>query len=181
MKRKRRKKMKSNNWTKIILIQAAFLVILFGLFFATCYINSNKPAIIQTDTLRIQDTIWKDTTIFEKEFVPKYIHKIKTDTLYTEKGDTVQLETLSKTFERSVISDEDTAEVKIYTTGINTSLDSLKMRFKTHHITNTVEITKYIEKPRGNRIHIMPQIGVGYGIFKNNIDIYVGVGLSYEL
>ena len=170
-----------DKWTKIILIQAAFLVILFGLFFATCYINSNRPNIIQTDTIFKTDTLWRDTTIVEKHFVPTTITKIKTDTLYTSNGDTVQLETLSKTFERSVVSNEDTADVTIYTTGINTSLDSLKMRFKTHSITNTVEVTKYIEKPRGSRFHIMPQVGAGYGIFKNNIDIYVGVGLSYEL
>ena len=179
MRKKRRRNMRK--YEKFILIQAFLLVILLGAMGLHCYIQSKMPHVIETDTIFKTDTLWRDTTIVEKHFVPTTITKIKTDTLYTSNGDTVQLETLSKTFERSVVSNEDTADVTIYTTGINTSLDSLKMRFKTHSITNTVEVTKYIEKPIGSRFHIMPQVGVGYGIFKNNIDIYVGVGLSYEL
>ena len=131
------------------------------------------------------DTLWKDTTIIEKEFVPKTIVKIKTDTLFKENGDTIQLITESKRFDKSIVSDKDTADVEIYTSGINTSLDSLKMRFKTHReiVTNTVEVTKYVKERKRfiDRFHIQPQVGVGYGVFNKKIDAYVGVGIGFDL
>lgn len=131
------------------------------------------------------DTLWKDTTIIEKEFVPKTIVKIKTDTLFKANGDTIQLITESKRFDKTILSGKDTADVQVYTSGINTSLDSLKMRLKTHKevITNTVEITKYVEKKKTfwNRFHIQPQVGVGYGVFNKNIDAYVGVGIGFDI
>lgn len=131
------------------------------------------------------DTLWKDTTIIKKEFVPKTIVKIKTDTLFKENGDTIQLITESKRFDKTILSGKDTADVQVYTSGINTSLDSLKMRLKTHKevITNTVEITKYVEKKKTfwNRFHIQPQVGVGYGVFNKKIDAYVGVGIGFDI
>lgn len=131
------------------------------------------------------DTLWKDTTIIEKEFVPKTIVKTKTDTLFKANGDTIQLITESKRFDKTILSGKDTADVQVYTSGINTSLDSLKMRLKTHKeiITNTVEITKYVEKKKTfwNRFHIQPQVGVGYGVFNKNIDAYVGVGIGFDI
>ena len=131
------------------------------------------------------DTLWKDTTIIEKEFVPKTIVKIKTDTLFKANGDTIQLITESKRFDKSIVSDKDTADVEIYTSGINTSLDSLKMRFKTHReiVTNTVEVTKYVKESKRfiDRFHIQPQIGVGYGVFNKKIDAYLGVGIGFDL
>ena len=131
------------------------------------------------------DTLWKDTTIIEKEFVPKTIVKIKTDTLFKANGDTIQLITESKRFDKSIVSDKDTADVEIYTSGINTSLDSLKMRLKTHTdvITNTVEVTKYIQKKKTfwDRWHVGLQGGYGYTFKTKDLQPYVGVGISFDL
>lgn len=131
------------------------------------------------------DTLWKDTTITETKFVPKYITKTKIDTLFKENGDTVQLVTESKRFDKTIVSDKDTADVQVYTSGINTSLDSLKMRLKTHKevITNTVEITKYIEKKKTffDRFHIGVQAGYGYGFNYKGLEPYVGIGASFDL
>lgn len=131
------------------------------------------------------DTLWKDTTIIEKEFVLKTIVKIKTDTLFKANGDTIQLITESKRFDKSIVSDKDTADVEIYTSGINTSLDSLKMRLKTHTdvITNTVEITKYIQKKKTfwDRWHVGLQGGYGYTFKTKDLQPYVGVGISFDL
>lgn len=141
----------------------------------------------KTDTIITTktDTLWKDTTIIEKEFVPKTIVKTKTDTLFKANGDTIQLITESKRFDKSIISDKDTADVQVYTSGINTSLDSLKMRFKTHKeiITNTVEVTKYVKERKRfiDRFHIQPQVGVGYGVFNKKFDAYVGVGIGFDI
>ena len=143
--------------------------------------------VIKTDTVfsTKTDTFWRDTTIYEKEIKEKKVVEIQRDTVYTQGGDTLQLITEAKSFEKSIISDKDTADVKIYTTGINTSLDSLKMRLKTHKevITNTVEITKIVERKKTfwNRFHIGLQGGYGYGFNYKGLEPYVGLGGSFDL
>lgn len=131
------------------------------------------------------DTLWKDTTIIEKEFVPKTIVKTKTDTLFKANGDTIQLITESKRFDKTILSGKDTADVQVYTSGINTSLDSLKMRLKTHTdvITNTVKVTKYIQKKKTfwDRWHVGLQGGYGYTFKTKDLQPYVGVGISFDL
>lgn len=146
-----------------------------------------RNEVVKTDTVfkTKTDTLWKDTTITETQFVPKYITKTKIDTLFKENGDTVQLVTESKRFDKTIVSDKDTADVHVYTSGINTSLDSLKMRLKTHKevITNTLEITKYIEKKKTffDRFHIGVQAGYGYGFNYKGLEPYVGIGASFDL
>lgn len=178
--------MKSNT---LIWVCLFIIVVILSIFYIDR--NYNVRDIInnvqKTDTIITTktDTLWKDTTIIEKEFVPKTIVKTKIDTLFKENGDTVQLVTESKRFDKSIVSDKDTADVQVYTSGINTSLDSLKMRLKTHKevITNTVEITKYIEKKKSffDRFHIGVQAGYGYGFNYKGLEPYVGIGASFDL
>lgn len=177
--------MKSNT---LIFISLAICFIILGFFYLdrSGYFDARKE-VIKTDTVftRKTDTIWKDTMIFEKEIVPKYVIKKKVDTVYTNEGDTLNLITEAKRFDKRLISNKDTADLQIYTTGIETSLDSLKMRLKTHTdvITNTVEVTKYVKESKRfiDRFHIQPQVGVGYGVFNKKIDAYVGVGIGFDL
>ena len=105
------------------------------------------------------------------------------DTVYTKDGDTLNLVTEQKRYEKSLVSDKDTCDLQIYVTGVNTSLDSLKMRLRTHTITNTIEITKYVERKKTfkDRFHIQPQVGVGYGLFNKKVDAYVGIGLGVDI
>lgn len=177
--------MKSNT---LIFISIAICFIILGFFYLdrSGYFDPIKE-VINTDTVFTTktDTLWKDTTIVEKEIVPKIIVKTKIDTLFKENGETVQLITESKRFDKTILSDKDTADVQVYTSGINTSLDSLKMRFKTHNkvITNTVEITKYIDKKKTffDRFHIGVQAGYGYGFNYKGLEPYVGIGASFDL
>lgn len=177
--------MKSNT---LIFISIAICFIILGFFYLdrSGYFDPMKE-VINTDTVFTTktDTLWKDTTIVEKEIVPKIIVKTKIDTLFKENGETVQLITESKRFDKTILSDKDTADVQVYTSGINTSLDSLKMRFKTHNkvITNTVEITKYIDKKKTffDRFHIGVQAGYGYGFNYKGLEPYVGIGASFDL
>lgn len=176
------------NSNTLIFTSIAICFIILGFFYLdrSGYFDPMKE-VIKTDTVfnTKTDTLWKDTTIVEKEIVPKYIVKTKTDTLFKENGETVQLITESKRFDKTILSDKDTADVQVYTSGINTSLDSLKMRFKTHNkvITNTVEITKYVDKKKTfwNRFHIGIQAGYGYGFNYNGLEPYVGIGASFDL
>ena len=176
------------NSNTLIFISIAICFIILGFFYLdrSGYFDPMKE-VINTDTVFTTktDTLWKDTTIVEKEIVPKYIVKKNVDTVYTKEGDALNLITESKRFDKRLISNKDTADVQIYTSGINTSLDSLKMRLKTHTdvITNTVEVTKYIQKKKTfwNRFHIGVQSGYGYGLNYKGLEPYVGIGASFDL
>ena len=171
--------MKNSSWMTIIpTVICAIALLILGY-----HCGKTKTNIKQIDTVTVSDTIWKDTTIVEKEFVPKEVIKKKVDTLYLQNGDTLNLITESKRYDRSLVSNKDTADVEIYTTGINTSLDSLKWRLKTHTVTNTVEITKYIQKNKTikDRIHLEPQVGIGYGLINKRVDVYAGIGFGIDL
>lgn len=176
------------NSNTLIFTSIAICFIILGFFYLdrSGYFDPMKE-VIKTDTVFTTktDTLWKDTTIVENEIAPKIIVKTKIDTLFKENGETVQLITESKRFDKTILSDKDTADVQVYTSGINTSLDSLKMRFKTHNkvITNTVEITKYIDKKKTffDRFHIGVQAGYGYGFNYKGLEPYVGIGASFDL
>ena len=174
--------MKNNT---LIYVSIAICILILGIVYFVG--QPTEPNVVKTDTVFTTktDTLWRDTTITEKEFIPKIIVKTKVDTVFTKEGDTVQLITESKSFEKRLISDKDTADVKVFTTGINTSLDSLKMRLKTHKeiITNTVEVTKYVEKKKTvwDRFHIGIQGGYGYGFNYKGLEPYVGIGGSFDL
>lgn len=177
--------MKSNT---LIFISIVICFIILGFFYLdrSGYFDQMKE-VIKTDTVFTTktDTLWKDTTIVEKEIVPKIIVKTKIDTLLKENGETVQLITESKMFDKRLISDKDTADVQVYTSGINTSLDSLKMRLKTHReiVTNTVEVTKYVKERKRfiDRFHIGVQAGYGYGFNYKGLEPYIGIGASFDL
>ena len=176
------------NSNTLIFTSIAICFIILGFFYLdrSGYFDPIKE-VINTDTVFTTktDTLWKDTTIVEKEIVPKIIVKTKIDTLFKENGETVQLITESKRFDKTILSDKDTADVQVYTSGINTSLDSLKMRLKTHNkvIANTVEITKYVEKKKmfWDRWHVGLQGGYGYTFKTKDLQPYVGVGISFDL
>lgn len=176
------------NSNTLIFISIAICFIILGFFYLdrSGYFDPMKE-VINTDTVFTTktDTLWKDTTIVEKEIIPKYIVKKKVDTVYTKEGDTFNLITESKRFDKRLISNKDTADLQIYTSGIETSLDSLKIRLKTHTdvITNTVEVTKYIQKKKTffDRFHIGVQAGYGYGLNYKGLEPYVGIGASFDL
>lgn len=177
--------MKSN---VLIFVSLVICFIILGFFYLdrSGYFKPRNE-VVKTDTVfkTKTDTLWKDTLITETKLIPKYIVKTKTDTLIKTNGDTVQLVTESKRFDKRLISDKDTADLQVYTSGIETSLDSLKMRLKTHRevVTNTVEITKYIENKKRfwNRFHIGIQGGYGYGFKYKGLEPYVGIGASFDL
>ena len=176
------------NSNTLIFISIAICFIILGFFYLdrSGYFDPRKE-VIKTDTVFTTktDTLWKDTTIVEKDIVPKYIIKKNVDTVYTKEGDTLNFITEAKRFDKRLISNKDTADIQIYTSGIETSLDSLKMRLKTHReiVTNTVEVKKYIQKKKTfwNRFNIGVQAGYGYGFNYKGLEPYVGIGASFDL
>ena len=178
MKAKYRKgKMKMKN--SVLIIVGILLTVIA---FLAIYHFETPPNVNKIDTIIQRDTLWKDTAITDTVFQPKYIIKKKVDTLYTKGGDTLHLVTEQKMYEKSIVSDKDTADLKLYVSGINTALDSIKLHLKTHSVTNTVEITKYIERKRTFLDHFKIGVGVGYGIGLNSkqFEPFVGISLNYN-
>lgn len=175
--------MKNDKLHTILMIIAIALMSMafFSIYFRT------PTEVVKTDTVFTTktDTLWRDTTIIKEKPVEKKVVEVKRDTVFTPAGDTIQLITEHKTYQERLLSGKDTADVQVYTTGINTSVDSLKMRLRTHTevVTNTIEVTKYIEKKKTfwDRFHWGVQGGVGYGLTQKKIDVYVGVGGGFDI
>ena len=165
----------------LIIVSILFLLIIFGGFYASKLFD-NKVIDVDTIFSTKTDTLWKDTTITKDKLVLKTVEIIKKDTVYDQKGNEIELITENKTYQDTIVCARDTAVVTSYIRGINASQDSIKVWLKKSEITktNTIEITKYIEKKR-NRIHIVPNVSVGYGLVNKKPDIYVGIGIGLDL
>ena len=155
------------------------------LLLGICFQITNKMEpyeIIRTDTITNTDTIINtDTfTYFKEKPVPVYRTITKTDTLYTEKGDTVLI-TENKTYIDTICAKRDTAIVTSYITGINAHQDSLRVEMRTtkETITNTIEVTKYIKQNK--RFNVGVQTGVGYGFTSKQIEPYIGFGIQINI
>lgn len=157
-------------------------LVIIAFIFAWLFFSKNEKIITETKIEKTEkhDTIFKKDTLTLTTFKEKPIEIIKTDTFITTKKDTVILPTEKKEFERTVCSNVDTAKVKVYTTGINTTLDSVSVSFNRREITNTIYIKETNTKQKKKLISISPQIGAGYGFFNKKPDIYVGVGVSFN-
>ena len=167
--------------------------ILLAIGFLMCFVlgciiwyGTTPPNIVGSDTVwsTKTDTIWKDTTITKIKQVPKEVIKIRVDTFYTKDGNDTILTTENKIYKDTLCQQNDTAIVTSYIKGINASLDSTKVQLKTSKeiITNTIEITKYIEKKKTiwDRFSIGLSVGYGYGFKNKDIEPFVGGAVTYS-
>ena len=178
--------MKNNNLMAFCL----FILILMGVLYSArnTIINhiidrysAKSDTIVRTDTILTTDTL----TFFKDRPVPYKVETIKTDTLYRDNGDSVLLATENKIYNDTICAQKDTAIIRSYITGINASLDSIEVEMRTtkETITNTVEITKYLEKNKTfwNRFHIQPQATGGYDVINKNWGIVIGIGIGVDI
>lgn len=144
------------------------------------YIKDYLYKVNKIDTVYTTDTVYKDTTlyIFKEKPVPKYIEVLKTDTFYKKDGSDTLLKTENKQYQDTFTCAKDSIIIQNFISGINSKLDSTKVDWKKSEtiITNTVEITKYINK---KKIHFSPTISAGYDPLNKNFGIMVGVGIAY--
>lgn len=172
--------MRKNN--TLLYVAFLFMVLIIGGYYVHKHYNLDD-LITRTDTIvsTKTDTIYKTDTFTISKPKPVYVNVVKTDTLYTNQGEPIQLKTEQKTYKDTICAQRDTAIITSYISGINASLDSLNLQlFRKELIkTNTVEITKFVKKKR--RVNISPQLGVGYGITTKKPDIYAGIGVSVNL
>lgn len=171
--------MKSDKLHTILLLIAIAMMTMafFNVYFRT------PGEVVRVDTVTVSDTLYLHDTLTVDNPVPYLVEKVKTDTVFTPAGDTIQLTTETKKYEENIIQDQDTAVVKAQITGINAEIDTISVMFNRREVINTIEITKYIEKKRKflQRFHFSPNVSAGYGVFNRNPDVYVGFGVAYEL
>ena len=162
----------------IILLLTAFLVL--GFIIGCQWSEMRSEGLETSDTVTVVEfdtvTITKDTTI--TKFIPKIIEKLRVDTI---KKDTVLI-TERKTYIDTLCQNQDSILLKTTISGINARIDSLQVSLKKQEIikTNTITITKYVDKPK-KLFNIQPQLGVGYGVFNRNVDMYVGIGIGANI
>lgn len=173
--------MKNNT---LIWISALLSVLILSLLWADSRGFFDKGGqVIHTDTIMRSDTVYLRDTLTLSHPLPYVIEKVRTDTVYTQSGDTLELVTETKKYEENIIQGEDTAIVKAQITGINAELDTISVMFNRRSVTNTIEITNYVEKKKKflDRFHISPNVSVGYGLINRRPDVYIGVGVGFEL
>lgn len=172
------------------------IIVAIILSLLTFYISRNYTKFIdyiidnysnKVDTVLISDTLTSvDTfTIYKEKSIPKKVYITKVDTLYTKEGKDTILKTENNIFKDTLCAGKDSILLESYITGLNVSLDSTKAELRKHNTTiiNTVEVTKYIEKPKKlfDRIHIQPQVTGGYDIINKQWGITAGIGVGINL
>lgn len=163
------------------------LLLAFLLFFLYLYHFDAKPSSEgskTSDTVfveRVVDTIYHRDTFKIKEFVPKYVEKVRVDTVYDSNGNEMELVTERKTYEDTLYNDNDTVDLKMWLSGIHTNVDSISLLVNRREIIreNTITITNTVYKKK--LFYFSPQVGVGYGVFNKNADFYVGIGFGINL
>ena len=127
--------------------------------------NHNPIEIIKKDTVILHDTIYYNNP------VPTYITKLKTDTIFI--SDTVYT---VLPIEQKTYSDDSTYTLQI--SGFKANLDYIEVYPRTTYITQ--EKVSYIKRKQPF-FEFKPSIGMGYGIFNRNVDLFVGASLILNL
>ena len=162
-----------------LLLSVLFLIA----FIVGCQYGKMRSEPLETiDTVTVNDTIWKTDSFEVVKPIPKVVKVVKTDTVFTEKGDTIQLVTENKIYQDTIVCKKDTAELQIFTSGINAQIDSINLKLRKSEIikTNTITITKYIDKPK-KLFNIQPQATFGYNPFDRNWGAVIGIGVGINL
>lgn len=173
--------------TKISNTLIFIAIVMMAISFFAVYFNRTLPnidkvdTVIQRDTIRHVDTL----TIFKEKLVPKYKYLTKIDTFYTKDGKDTVLKTENKVYQDTLCNKKDSIILQSYISGQNAQLDSIKADWRKSEtiITNTVEITKYINKKRNfwDRLSIGPAVTAGYDPINKQFGMTIGVGAFFDI
>ncbi len=167
------------NNNKTLNILSVIAIIMMAISFV-CLYNRTPEVVERRDTTIVTktDTVIDTFEVQKNKLVPKILETVKHDTIHS---DTV-LTTERKYYEERFYLGKDTADISVMTTGINTSVDSIGIKLKTFrtYTTNTVEITKYVEKKK-KWFHIQPQATFGYDPLRKEWGAVVGIGVGIDL
>lgn len=156
---------------KIVCFLAVLLVVAVGM---NVWQWNRKPKV---ETVVDSDTIWKDTTIYE----PVATESVKTgrtvlvpyilterDTLHERDTLMVPVEIEQKRYDDSLYT--------AWVSGYEPALDSIRLHQR--EIVTTITNTIVQSAPR---LSVGIQTGAGYGLFNRKPDIYIGVGVQWQI
>lgn len=173
--------MKDN--TKLLTV-AVFIMLFeaFVLFYQNKVINEYKFQLERQDTLVIKDTVFNTIVFNDTLTLTKTNTIIKTDTFYTNTGDTVKIDLKKKEYTNTLIQQEDTVEYHAYLTGRSLEtedypiLDSINIQTNKRIINTTTIIEK--ERPKKLKLIVTPTITGGYDIYNHQWGIMAGIGIG---
>lgn len=170
-------------WNDVLILVVLGILLILGFGYINREGLLKYITIEKTDTVTVSDTLYKYETLTIDRPVPKIVEKIKIDTVYDHNGNEIPLVTETKHYQDTIIQQKDTAVVRAQVTGINAELDTVSVMFNRREITNTVEITKYVERKKTvwDKFSIGVGVGYGYGLKNKDIEPFVGISLTYNL
>ena len=175
--------MKNDN----LLLVACFVLFIISIvcIYQDRVIQKQQKLLEQVDTITKHDTIYQ--SYYFNDTIPQYIEKtkikIKTDTFYTNTGDTVKVDLKKKEYTNTLIQQEDTVKYHAYLTGRSLEdedypkLDSINIQTNRRVINTTTIIEKPI-KQRKQIISIRPEITGGYDVINKQWGVVAGIGVG---
>ena len=176
--------MKRIDWTRLLtwlivpLLAAVFYgSIIFAVFRSCCDRNNPLPA-VRSDTVFVRDTIIDTVPRLVKSEVVRYVKETPVplhDTVYMSKNEeNVYLTDSGEVIvpiSRKVYTDDSTYRAVI--SGYKATLDQIDVYRQQMVITNTVT--------KSRRWNIGFTSGLGYGVTSGKPDLFLGVGVTYNL
>ena len=156
----------------IVIVTSAITAILLSPWLSRERFNSRTPTVdtvIDVDTFTKIDTVKIPKTIL----VPS-----KTDTVYQER---IQKDTTLNVTRKTYDIDNDSVGAHVVVSGVNPKVDSLSIWAKKTSYSVNKTIIKTIPMKDSKRFKIYPTIGVGYGVLGRKLDMYIGIGFTYNL
>lgn len=156
----------------LVIVTAAVTAILLSPWLSRERFNSKTNTIdtvIDVDTFTKIDTVKVPKTIL----VPS-----KTYTVYQER---IQKDTTLNVTRKTYDIDNDSVGAHVVVSGVNPSVDTLSIWSKKTSYSVNRTVIKTIPMKDTKRFKIYPTIGVGYGAFSRKIDMYVGIGFTYNI
>ena len=156
----------------LVIVTAAVTAILLSPWLSRERFNSKTNTIdtvIDVDTFTKIDTVKVPHTIL----VPS-----KTDTVYQER---IQKDTTLQVTRKTYDIDNDSVGAHVVVSGINPNVDTLSIWSKKTSYSVNKTIIKTIPMKDTKRFKIYPTVGVGYGVFGRKLDMYIGIGFTYNI
>ena len=156
----------------LVIVTAAITAILLSPWLSRERFQSRTNTIdtvIDVDTFTKIDTVKIPNTVL----VPS-----KTDTIYQDR---IQKDTTLQVTRKTYDIDNDSVGAHVVVSGINPNVDTLSIWAKKTSYSVNRTVIKTIPMKDTKRFKIYPTIGVGYGVLGRKLDMYIGVGFTYNI
>ena len=156
----------------LVIVTAAVTAILLSPWLSRERFQSRTPTIdtvIDIDTFTKVDTVKVPHTIL----VPQ-----KTDTVWQER---ITKDTTLQVTRKTYDIDNDSVGAHVVVSGINPNVDTLSIWSKKTSYSVNKTVIKTIPMKDSKRFKIYPTVGVGYGVFGRKMDMYIGIGFTYNI